>query len=103
LGGYRLGQPGALARDPSTAVSFDGTAGELTTPHSALPATFGSLERWFNWQVGVALMRDGSSAPGTGWILAYDSGGSLSYRLGGTWFRNGPPPPPRPQRWAPLG
>ena len=89
LGGYRLGQPGALAGDPSTAVSFDGTAGELTTPGPVLPATFGSLEGWFNWQGGVALMRDGSSAPGTGWILAYDSGGSLSYRLGGTSFSTG--------------
>ena len=34
-------------------------------------------------------MRDGTSAPGTGWILAYDSGGSLSYRLGGISFNTG--------------
>jgi hypothetical protein len=34
-------------------------------------------------------MRDASSAGGTGWILAYDSGGTLYYRLGGTSFNTG--------------
>jgi hypothetical protein len=61
----------------------------MTAPAPALTATSGSLEGWFKWQGGVALMRDGSSATGTGWILAYDSGGSLYYRLGGTSFNSG--------------
>jgi hypothetical protein len=42
-----------------------------------------------NWQGGVALMRDGSSATGAGWILAYDIGGLVYYRLGGTSFNTG--------------
>jgi len=87
LGGYTLGQPGALAGDANTSVTFDGIGGEMSAPGPALPATAGSLEGWFNWQGGVALMRDGTTAGG--WILAYDSGGSLYYRLGGTSFNTG--------------
>ena len=34
-------------------------------------------------------MRDGTSAAGTGWILAYDNGGSLYYRVGGTSYSTG--------------
>jgi BNR repeat-containing family member/PKD domain/Concanavalin A-like lectin/glucanases superfamily len=87
LGGYTLGQPGALAADANTSVTFDGIGGEMSAPGPALAATAGSLEGWFNWQGGVALMRDGTTAGG--WILAYDSGGSLYYRLGGTSFNTG--------------
>jgi hypothetical protein len=88
-GGYTLGQPGALAGDPNTSVAFDGIAGEITAPGPAPAAASGSLEGWFNWQGGVALMRDGTGTTGTGWILAYDGGGSLYYRLGGTSFNTG--------------
>jgi Concanavalin A-like lectin/glucanases superfamily len=89
LGGYTLGEQGALLpADSNSSVAFDGTSGEMTTGGPAL-ASSGSLEGWFNWQNGVALMRDGSSAAGTGWILAYDSGGNLLYRLGGTSFNTG--------------
>ena len=68
-------------------MAFDGIGGEMSVPGPALPATSGSLEGWFNWQGGVAVMRDGTTAGG--WILAYDSGGSLDYRLGGTSFNTG--------------
>jgi Concanavalin A-like lectin/glucanases superfamily len=89
LGGYTLGQPGTLATDPNdTSAAFDGTSGEMTTGGPALTSS-GALEGWFNWQNGVALMRDGSSAGGTGWILAFDNNGNLYYRLGGTSFNTG--------------
>jgi len=88
LGGYTLGQLGALAGDPSTSVAFDGVGGELTASAPPL-TTSGSLEGWFTWQKGVALVRDGTSTAGKGWILAYDSGGNLYYRLGGTSFNTG--------------
>jgi hypothetical protein len=88
LGGFTLDQPGALAGDPNRAAAFDGVSGEMTVGGPALNSS-GSLEGWFNWQKGVALMRDASSAGGTGWILAYDSGGTLYYRLGGTSFNTG--------------
>jgi hypothetical protein len=88
LGGYTPGQPGAFAGDANSSVAFDGIGGEMTAPGPALPST-GSLEGWFNWQGGVAVMRDGTGAVGTGWILAYDGGGSLYYRLGGTSFNTG--------------
>jgi hypothetical protein len=57
LGGYTLGGPSALAGDANTSGSFDGVSGEMRTPGPALAAS-GSLEGWFNWQSGVALMRD---------------------------------------------
>ena len=50
-------------------------------------ADAGSLEGWFFWESGVALMRD--STTGSGWILAYDSGGQVAYRVRGTTFTTG--------------
>jgi len=88
-GGYTLGQPGALAGDPNASVSFDGTSGEMTVSTPSLTGTSGTLEGWFNWQGGEALMRDDTAAPDAGWILAYDSRGSLDFRLGGTTFTTG--------------
>jgi hypothetical protein len=45
----------------------------------------------FRWSAGTATLRDHSSAGGTGWLLAFDSGGDLAYRLGGTGFNTGVP------------
>jgi len=81
--GVTLGQAGALAGDLNTSASFDGRAGEMTAATAQLP-TSGTLEGWFHWQAGVALMRDHSAVAGTGWILAYDSGGRIACRAGGT-------------------
>ncbi|MFL5866834.1 MAG: BNR-4 repeat-containing protein [Thermoleophilaceae bacterium] len=88
LGGYLLDQVGALVGDPNSSVRFDGVGGEMSTAGPALAAS-GSLEGWFDWRGGVAVMRDGTSAGGAGWILAYDSNGSLLYRLGGKSFNTG--------------
>ena len=77
-----------MAGDNDTAAAFDGVGGEMTAGGPALTAT-GSLEGWFYWQGGVALMRDNTGAGGTGWILAYDCSGSVCYRLGGTSFNSG--------------
>ncbi len=81
--GVTLGQPGAPRGDPNTAAAFDGTAGETSASTPAL-STSGTLEGWFHWQAGVAIMRDHNASPGTGWILAYDSGGKIACRAGGT-------------------
>ena len=81
--GVTLGQPGALPGDPNTAAAFDGTAGEMTAATPPL-TTSGTLEGWFHWQQGVALMRDHTSTSGTGWILAYGTGGLIACRAGGT-------------------
>jgi hypothetical protein len=88
LGGPALGQPGAIAGDSNTAVRFDGTNDEMTAAGPALSSQ-GSLEGWFYWEAGVALMRDNTSTGG--WILAFDSGGQLAYRVGGTTFLTGRP------------
>jgi PKD repeat protein len=81
--GVTLGQPGALRGDPNTSAAFDGSVGEVTAPTPAL-TTSGTLEGWFHWQAGVALMRDDTSTSGSGWILAYESGGMIACRAGGT-------------------
>jgi PKD repeat protein len=80
--GVTLGQASALRGDPDTAAAFDGTTGEMTAVTPAL-TTSGTLEGWFHWQAGVAVMRDNTAMSGTGWILAYDSGGMIACRAGG--------------------
>ena len=79
LGGVGLGARGALSGDADTAARFDGVDDELQASGGPGAAT---LEGWFFWEAGVALLRDDTS--GGGWILAYDSGGRIACRAGGT-------------------
>jgi PKD repeat protein len=88
-GAYRLGEAGALAGDPDYAAGFDGTSGEMTAAGPSLASSRGSVEGWFDWRSGVAVMRDDTSVSGVGWIVALDSSGRLFYRLGGTNFNTG--------------
>jgi hypothetical protein len=83
LGGPGLGARGALRADADTAARFDGVDDEVQA--GGAPASGGAtLEGWFFWEAGVALLRDHTSS--AGWILAYDSGGKVAYRVGGTTF-----------------
>jgi hypothetical protein len=88
-GGFLLGEEGALPADPDLATGFDGTSGEMTAPGPALADGRGTLEGWFDWRSGVAVMRDDTSVAGVGWILAFDSSGRLFYRVGGVNFNTG--------------
>jgi hypothetical protein len=81
--GVTLSQPGALAGDPDTSTAFDGVAGEMSAATEPLSDS-GTLEGWFEWRSGVALMRDHTT--GGGWILAYDAAGDLRTRIAGTTF-----------------
>jgi Concanavalin A-like lectin/glucanases superfamily len=83
LGAPALGARGALTADPDRAASFDGADDELQAGGAPV-AGAATLEGWFFWEAGVAVMRDATSA--AGWILAYDSGGVVAYRAGGTTF-----------------
>src|SRR6185503_14275789 len=85
-GGVRLGDPGALTGTTDTSAGFNGTTAEMTANARGLGTT-GTLEGWFDWRGGVALMRDGTSAGG--WILAFDNAGKLSYRIAGTTYDSG--------------
>ena len=58
----------------------------MTAPAAGLAAS-GTLEGWFDWRGGTAVLRDHTS--GNGWILAYDSAGALWYRAGGSAFNTG--------------
>ncbi len=71
--------PSAGTADP--AARFDGVDDELQAGGAPVAAT---LEGWFFWEAGVALMRDATAS--AGWILAFDSGGRVAYRAGGTTF-----------------
>jgi Concanavalin A-like lectin/glucanases superfamily len=81
VGAPALGARGALPLDPDTAVRFDGIDDEVEAPGGAAART---LEGWFDWEGGVAVMRDSTAAGG--WILAYDNAGRVAYRAGGTTF-----------------
>jgi hypothetical protein len=83
LGGVRLGARGALSSGSDSAASFDGIDDEMQAGGAASAAA-ATIEGWFFWEGGVAVMRDATSAGG--WILAFDSGGRIAYRVGGTTF-----------------
>ena len=79
FGAPGLGARGALSADADNAVRFDGGDDELQAG-GALVAGAATLEGWFFWEAGVAVMRDATSS--SGWIMAYDSGGRVAYRAG---------------------
>jgi hypothetical protein len=78
-----LGARGALRADADTATRFDGVDDEMQAGGASV-ASAATLEGWFFWEAGVALMRDSTGS--AGWILAYDGGGRVAYRAGGTTF-----------------
>ena len=80
VGGPALGARGALSADADTAARFDGVDDEM----QAGAAATGTLEGWFFWEAGVALMRDSTTSGG--WIATFDSGGRVAYRVAGTTF-----------------
>jgi PKD repeat protein len=88
-GRFVLGQLGVLGPLADTAASFDGLGGELTLPGPALGGN-ASMEGWFRWRAGTAVMRD-NTGPNRGWLLAFGSGGTLRYRVGGQGFDTGIP------------
>ena len=83
-GRYRLKRRGAIRGDGNTAVGT--TRGEVSFSSQRLGLT-GSLEGWFLWRRGSTLMRDSTKGAKAGWILAYDDGGRLSYRVAGKSFK----------------
>jgi PKD repeat protein len=87
-GRFVLGQPGVLGALGDTAASFDGLSAELSTAGPALGAG-AALEGWFRWRAGTSVMRDHTATGGTGWIPAFNSAGTLHYRLGGNGFDTG--------------
>lgn len=66
------------------AVTFSGGASlhELTLPGNLL-TTNGSIELWFKWSSGTTLMRDHTSAGGSGWIIGFDNANTFAVRIAG--------------------
>ena len=50
-----------------------------------------TMEGWFRWRAGTAVLRDSTSTGGTGWMPAFVTNGDLAYRLGGQGFDTGEP------------
>jgi PKD repeat protein len=88
-GRFVLGQPGALGALGNTAASFDGLSGERVGSGPVLEES-GTMEGWFRWRAGTAVMRD-HTGPSRGWLLAFNSGGTLRYRVGGQGYDTGRP------------
>jgi PKD repeat protein len=89
-GRYVLGQPGAHGALGDTSATFDGNPGEFFAVGPALGDS-GSMEGWFRWRTGNALMRDHTGAGDEGWILGLGNTASLRYRVGGTTYNTGRP------------
>ena len=88
-GRFVLGHAGALGALSDTAATFDGLGGERVGPGPGL-GTSGTMEGWFRWRTGTAVMRD-NTGPNRGWLLAFNSGGTLRYRVGGQGYDTGVP------------
>jgi putative BNR repeat neuraminidase/concanavalin A-like lectin/glucanase superfamily protein/PKD domain-containing protein len=88
-GRFVLGQVGVLGALGDTAASFDGLTGERSGPGPALSVN-GTMEGWFRWRTGTAVMRD-HTGPNGGWLLTFNSGGTLRYRVGGHGYDTGVP------------
>src|SRR4051794_22917108 len=87
-GGFALGRPGILFGDTNTAAGFNGSTAEMTANGSALSTT-GSVEGWFYWQRGGVLLRDATAASSGGWIVGWDNGDKLYYRVAGKSYSTG--------------
>jgi hypothetical protein len=74
------GEKGALFDDPDSSALFGGSPGEVTMA-TPVPASAATVEGWFDWRAGVAMMRDHTG--GGGWILGYERERLLSARVGG--------------------
>jgi hypothetical protein len=72
VAGPGLGARGALSADADTSARFDGVDDEM----QAGIAAAGTIEGWFFWEGGVAVMRDSTSSEG--WIVAFDGGGRVA-------------------------
>jgi hypothetical protein len=85
VGGVGLGAPGALSGDSDRAAAFDRIDDEVQIAGARLAvSTAATIEGWFFWEDGIALMRDHTSS--AGWILGFQSGDRVAYRVGGTTF-----------------
>ena len=88
VGGYTLGQPGALPGDSNTAVSFDGTTGEATVPSSStLQMNTVAIELWVKKSAptGFGMYVTKNLGPGGGWyeLMNAQDGQHLEFRVTG--------------------
>jgi hypothetical protein len=87
VGNPTLGQPGALAGDPDSAVSFNGTTQYVSVPYAAAlnPATF-SVEAWAKPTGGAGTYRGvmASRSFPNGWVLYAGSNNLWQF-----WVNNG--------------
>ena len=83
-GRFVLGAGGVLGPLGNTSAAFDGVSGAIAGNGPAL-ASNGTLEGWFRWRAGTAVLRD-NTGPSGGWLLPFNQNGELRYRVGGQGF-----------------
>ncbi|MFL5819891.1 MAG: LamG-like jellyroll fold domain-containing protein [Solirubrobacteraceae bacterium] len=88
VGGCKLDQDGALIGDPDRAVEFNGTDAEMASTMGPVLSGACSIEGWFKWAGGRALLTDDAGGGG-GWRIAFELNGKLAYRFAGTTFDTG--------------
>ena len=80
-------------------LKFDGTDDEVTISNGPVLTTNATIEGWFYWISGnTSLIRDDTG--GGGWILAYNNGGNITYRLGGSSFNSSIAVAPLQNKWV---
>jgi len=78
---------------------FNGTDDEIQMSSGPILSTNATIEGWFYWKSGnTSLLRDNTSADG--WILAYNNGGNITYRLGGSSFNTSISVAPLQNKWV---
>jgi len=88
VGGYTLGQAGALPGDSNTAVNFDGATGQATVPSSStLQMTKVTIELWVKKSApsGYGMYVTKNLGPGGGWfeLMNAQDGNHLEFRVTG--------------------
>jgi hypothetical protein len=84
VGGPTLGAT-RLVSDGGTAVNYPGNTvhTEETLPGPVLNVN-GAIVILFKWSGGTAIMRDNTSAAGSGWIIGFDNAGTFTVRVATT-------------------
>ena len=95
-GGVTLGVPGALGGDADTAVAFDGSTGRVSVADAAplrlngafTVEFFAKLTSFANTWPG--LLKKGSSSTAGGWLVWYQSDGTVWFKRNGRAWGTGP-------------
>lgn len=80
-------------------LNFDGVDDEVSISNGPTLSTNATIEGWFYWISGSAsLLRDDTTV--SGWILAFDNSGTISFRAGNSTFNTTINTAPLQNKWT---